>query len=623
MGVLVYSDGQHNTAGSPVTAAEVLGQQGIPVFTVGMGSVNAPEDMAVTEVVAPETVFARDQAKGHIELRDTMRNGCEFELVIVSGERRVWSETFVADGRGKREFEYQFPVASLIEKYQAEHSVEGVGAHSVPLSLEVQVSPVASAAPSLNGSSEKDSGPGAKPPSSRDRQLEANDSKPLFIQAIAQPRKLLVIDSRPRWETRYLHNMFARDQLWQVNVLMNVVTSGGYGGSWKRGDDQEGSFPNSREELFSYESIYIGDVPRRMFEDEELQWLLEFVENRGGGIVFIDGQRGNLRDYIETPVGKLLPVRWLSAGEEGRGGDRPKMPIRLGLSSAGVEFAPLRFAPTGAENEEIWGRLRPPHWYAQVEALPGAEVLAHGEFPEAAPSPILVWRRIGAGKVLFSTTDELWRWRYNVADRYHQKFWTQICNWVGEQPFSVVGSRVSIGSDKLVYGQGEEATLRVRVRDEDGKPAAEGDYVAVVYDGGGKAAAEIALAADGNRGGIFRGKSGELEPGEYKIAVRPDYSLRNAAEFDARAPLIVKAASDSEFDELTLNEDLLRDIARSSGGQYFAEEESRNLVNLLESIDRKKVIPSQTVLWSSFWWFAAIVGMLTAEWVLRKRAGLV
>ena len=35
-----------------------------------------------------------------------------------------------------------------------------------------------------------------------------------------------------------------------------------------------------------------------------------------------------------------------------------------------------------------------------------------------------------------------------------------------------------------------------------------------------------------------------------------------------------------------------------------------------------RVIESDTVLWQSWWWFAPIVLLLTVEWIIRKRAGM-
>jgi len=35
-----------------------------------------------------------------------------------------------------------------------------------------------------------------------------------------------------------------------------------------------------------------------------------------------------------------------------------------------------------------------------------------------------------------------------------------------------------------------------------------------------------------------------------------------------------------------------------------------------------RVIESDTVLWQSWWWFVPIVLLLTVEWIVRKRMGM-
>ena len=51
-------------------------------------------------------------------------------------------------------------------------------------------------------------------------------------------------------------------------------------------------------------------------------------------------------------------------------------------------------------------------------------------------------------------------------------------------------------------------------------------------------------------------------------------------------------------------------------------EEIGQLADLLSPLSSGHVIESDTVLWQSYWWFTAIVGLLGVEWTLRKRAGL-
>jgi hypothetical protein len=34
------------------------------------------------------------------------------------------------------------------------------------------------------------------------------------------------------------------------------------------------------------------------------------------------------------------------------------------------------------------------------------------------------------------------------------------------------------------------------------------------------------------------------------------------------------------------------------------------------------VVEGDTVLWQSYWWFLPIILLLTAEWIIRKRVGM-
>ena len=53
------------------------------------------------------------------------------------------------------------------------------------------------------------------------------------------------------------------------------------------------------------------------------------------------------------------------------------------------------------------------------------------------------------------------------------------------------------------------------------------------------------------------------------------------------------------------------------------EEDARKLVEKLEPMSKGRIEESETILWQSWWWFVPIVGLLTAEWILRKRRGLI
>jgi hypothetical protein len=65
-------------------------------------------------------------------------------------------------------------------------------------------------------------------------------------------------------------------------------------------------------------------------------------------------------------------------------------------------------------------------------------------------------------------------------------------------------------------------------------------------------------------------------------------------------------------------------MAQLSGGRFLREEQAAtDLPSLLQAVDRRQTTVRETVLWSSWWWFGAVLGLLTVEWLLRKRQRLV
>ena len=118
-----------------------------------------------------------------------------------------------------------------------------------------------------------------------ERELGNNEGA-LRFRAVTQKRKILIVDGRPRWESRYLRNMFDRDEQWETTMVVAGTKVGENGLS--RGDKAD-QFPADRERLEVFDLIIFGEVPRNLWKGDELKWIREFVEKRGGGI--LDGWR--------------------------------------------------------------------------------------------------------------------------------------------------------------------------------------------------------------------------------------------------------------------------------------------------------------------------------------------
>jgi hypothetical protein len=581
--VVLFSDGQHNEGESPIEVAKILAGRGLPIYTVGLGSDIRPRDLAVVKIDAPDSVFFEDRVAGQITLKDDLPAGIPFTVTVQDGDKVLWQQPLISDGSNLRKVPFSFPLSETVQA-RLKNKAADTELTAVPLELKASVSNVEG-----------------------DSVLE-NNSLPMRVRALTQKRHILLLDGRPRWETRYLRNMFERDEQWQINTVVAGATAGEPG--FPRGD-KDGQFPNDPALLQPYDLIVFGDVPRALFKDEELTWLRDFVANRGGAMIFIDGPRQRLKEYTGTALAPLFPVEWKGPPEREPG-------MKLSLTEQALTLASFALAPEKSQNAEVWGSLPPPHWISGATALPGAET-----FVEATAGgkklPVVVGRPFGAGKVLYEAFDDSWRWRYEVADQYHVRYWNQIANWLAELPFAVRDKLISLDAGALVYRPGDSADLRVRLRDGQGKPVTNAAVDAVLFRDG-RRVATIRLSPDENAGGLFRGRTAALEPGSYEVAVESAAIAERDAK--ARTTFKVEALETGELTQLSLNENLLRQMSALTGGEYLREENIDRLVNLLAPMSEGRVVESDTVLAQSYWWFIPIILLLTVEWIIRKRVGM-
>ena len=582
--VVLFSDGQHNNGDSPIEVAKVFGGRQMPIFTVGLGSQVRPRDLAFVKAEVPESVFFTDRIHGQIVLKDDMPVGQPFTVQVKDGEKVVWEQKFFTENKQTRRIAFDFPVKELVEPRLATAKTGDVQVTGVPLELSVAITGV-----------EGDSQPG-------------NNAGSLRFRAVTQKRHILVLDGRSRWESRYLRNLFERDEQWEVNTVIAGTTLGESG--FVRGD-KPGMFPTDAAMLAPYDLIVFGEVAPAVWKNDELKWIKDFVAERGGAIVFIDGARGRFKEYADTPIAPLFPVEWKSAGlREGI--------AKLSLTERAATLAPFVLAPDRAQNADLWNSLQPPHWLAESTALPGSETLIEADV-KGVRVPAVVYRSFGAGQVLYHGFDDSWRWRHEVADLHHVKYWNQIANWIAELPFAVRDKFISLDAGAITYAPGDSANIRVRLRDGEGKPVTS-TAVDAVLTRDGKRAAVIRLNVDENGGGLYRGKSAALEPGEYEVSI--ESAAIQSRDAQARTRFKVEARETGEMTMLNLNEELLRQMSAASGGQYLREEHIDKLAALLAPMSQGKVIESDTVLWQSYTWFLPLVALLTIEWIIRKRVGM-
>lgn len=578
--LVLLTDGQHNAEGSPEELAGVLKGSSIPVFPIGFGVETPPSDLAVLDIAAPEAVFTKEQVQGRITVQDSMPPNLPAVVKLESQGKTLWEQAFVTDGKGARSFDYVFEM----------QAVPGAAADAKDKNLRLLSVSVAAA--------------GDKAAMERTR---SNNFREVALHVLQKKRKILLIDGRPRWETRYAHNHYERDERWETKVIFDDSSSDNQSRAGK-------DFPSTREELLTYDLVVLGDMAPQRLRAESVEWLMEYVEKRGGGLVLLDGAAGKLRDWSQSKAASILPVQWLGDGKGLHGTHTWQ------LTSDAERHTALRLSDSPSANASLWPSLPTASWTAQVKALPGGFTLATLQAKDGSSAPAMVLRNVGAGAVLYLSTDQLWRWRYQVADLYHQRLWMQVGAWIAAPPFQLDAGRISVGTDRLRYSVGEQAEIRVRLRNASGGMLLDAAPRAYLYHDE-KESAALNLEPDPTHPGVYRALTPPLKAGDWQVAVSESPTATKTVE---RLSLRVAEGGNSELATLTMNRPLLETMARTTSGRFLREEQAvAELPRLLEAADAKQVSVEETLLWSSWWWLLPIIILLTAEWLMRRKLRLV
>lgn len=581
--VVLISDGRHNRGDSPIGPARDLGARGISVYPIGVGSSDEPLDLGVLDVQVPATAYEEDGLQGKIVLKLGVPSGTMVRLSIAlpiaaeagdAPDDIVWRhEVDSATLGSSRTVEVPFVLPE----------------HTLPRGrprLVAKVEPVAGEAST------------------------SNNRLDFLVTVKKRELRVLLLDGRPRWTWRYLRKLFERDEKVHVNAVIAGLDPDRP--TLPRGDC-DGCFPNTREELETHDLVIVGDLDPKFLNAEERGWLRDFV-NSGGGLIFVAGRRGHTARFADGEMAPLLPVRFVELEVE------KLAPRRLRLTPSGKRAPSLSLVEDPDENEAIWELLRPIRWVQRAESLPGADVWVETKpGGREAAQPVLVHKRFGRGNVLYLGIEESWRWRYKIADLYHSRFWSQQVDYFREEDFAVQMQGLALDTDRATYGVGEVVHIRARRIEEAGREQSTTPLTSTELWKDGTKVRDVSLASPETSGSVQQALLENLEPGRYELRLGPAAETGESLglPFDIRAP----EANEDLF--LAWNEDLLARLALVSGGTYLREERVQELPGLLEKASAWRRHAESRPLLSGWSILAILLLLLTTEWLLRKKAGLI
>ena len=573
--VVLVSDGDWNTGGSPSRSARKLRQLEIPVHTIATGNPTALPDLALVDFDLPALTVIGKALRIPFAIKSTLTTPIDTEVTISlpDGDERTVPLQIPAGG---------YQDSAITWEPQEVGSFE----------ITVQV------------------------PEHPDEQVSTNNSLTLPIRVRHESLNVLLVDSYPRWEYRFTRNAFMRDPGVTVNTVLLHPDIQGKG----EGAGYLEAFPSS-EKLSKYDVIFLGDVGigEGQLTPENAEDLAQLVRNHAAGLVLLPGFRGYQSSFADSPLEELLPVELDLAEPKGV---RSATPESILLTTAGQKSLLTKLDSNEESNIDIWNALPGFNWHAStVRARPNTNVLAvhKTKTNRFGRLPLIVTRTFGTGKVLFVGTDAAWRWRRGVEDRFHYRFWSQMVRWMSYQRTmaSTDGMRVIFSPDRPRAG--DTVNLLVNVMDSSGEPLQNGTVSTQVLMPSGKTKT-LSLKSDGEQSwGLFRASFVADEGGVVKMTTTcRETGGKLETQFDVIGVPLEQIGQPARLA-------VLSEISAITQGQATQahQDDLDSLLDTLRAIPPPEPLQQYHQLWSHPLWAIALIILLGVFWTARKLQGLI
>jgi hypothetical protein len=574
IGIVLISDGDWNEGTPPVQAATQLRLKGIPVFSVPVGSTTRLPDIELVSLGAP---------------------------------------TFGVIGKSVR---IPFTIeSSLPRDYLTTVSLKTSDGDE--LTQEVRIAPMGRTSGSLLWKPTKsgDITLTLDVPKHPDETLVDNNRLTAPIAIREEKLRVLVVESYPRWEYRYLRNALSRDPGVEVSCLLFHPGLSKVGGGNK---DYIKQFPGGLDQLSKYDVVFLGDVglDGNQLTAEQCRLLKGLVEHQASGLVFMPGPQGRQFSLLETPLAELSPV---VLDESQPGGWGSRTPGQFELTELGRRSLLTNLSDSLEHNQEVWDDLPGFQWYAPVvRAKSGSEVLAvhkdasnkHGRLP------LLVTRTFGAGKVLFMGTDGAWRWRKGVEDKYHYRFWGQVVRWMAYQRNMAKGETMRLYYSPDQPQVRQTIALSANVMEKSGEPLSKGDVIARIVAPSGKAET-VRFTPAGEEWGVFQARFTAAEPGKHHV------TLACSQTGGSLETSVFVQGTGVERVGRPARPEVLEEISRVTHGKMLAPGKLDQLLQSLALLPDPPSSVRRAQLWSHPVFAGIVLFLLAAFWIGRKVVGMI
>ena len=577
-GVIVFTDGITNGDKKTVDGGPALT---VPVFAVGVGEAEGFTDVRIAKLGAPEFAFRGREFKIDLTIQASGMKGKSVPLFFNRGRNIVTSRTVAVDAD------------SFEQKITLSFTPRDLGTHGFSVSIPAQTG----------------------------EQITQNNSKEFKVEVQRDKIRILTLSGSPAWNYRFLRMAMKQDPLIELVsfVFLRTPTD-----TVDVPESQLSLIPFPIDDIFleelkNFDVIFLDDFSHRAyFNPSYLERVRDFVRD-GGGLAMLGGPRSfDAGGYGESALKEALPVEL-----DGKGSFQATAALNVALTPAGKAHPITRLLPDPKANEQAWSKMPALTGMNQVRAARGETLITSSG--EGGGAPLLTIGRFGKGRTLALMSDDAWRWNFIAAGnkespQNHLKLVRQAARWLAQEPsFEQLQLRPIAAAQP-----GEKIQIKLKVLKDDFTPTRQATVQLRVFGPEGEPTV-VAASADSEEG-EYTGEFIPTKEGTHRVEA--EASLGGKVLGKDRGSFTAAFAY-GETDDGLPRLDLLKRIAETSKGEYFSindwnDKALDKIAAKLESIAPSQLVEQrQTRLWSTLWPFAIVLTLLSIEWWMRRKWGLI
>jgi len=579
--ILLLSDGGENATGMGrpeigLDALQSLRNRRLPVHTVGFGKFESAHDVELEDVSVAANAVANARVTATVSMIQHGYEGQKATLTVRDGNKMLAAREVTLASNGVLQTEPFFFFAGAAGAKNLRFGIE-------PLPGEENLSNNAIARPIL-----------------------VSDAK----------RRILYVEGEPRWEFKFIRRAEEDDPTVQLVSMLRTSENKIYRQGISDPSELADGFPVRPEDLFGYAGIIIGSVDAGYFTPLQQELLREYVDRRGGGVLFLGG-RSSLSDggWGASSLNDLLPT-FLPAGRN----NFHRNSATVQLTAEGINSPITRLLDDPAKNAERWKKLTYLADYQDAGSpKPGATVLVQMNVGHRK-LPMLITQSYGHGRTAIVATGGTWRWQMSepLGDPSHDLFWQQLLRWlVADSPGPVTASMPA----RNLMDEGH-VQLMAQVRDRQFQPATNVQVTGHVVGPEGVNAL-IELTPSHDTPGLYQTEWTAEKPGTYLAEVTAESVGNQPQELGRDVLTFQREDGVAENFHTEQNRALLEQLAVQTGGSYWEGSDLKNLPSDIGYSEAGISVRTTNELWDMPIVFLLLLGLPITEWLLRRKWGVV